>query len=50
MRTYRRSHDGIGPGDYLVAAVAEVNGLELATLNVRHFPLFPGLAPPFPAS
>jgi predicted nucleic acid-binding protein len=23
-------------------------GLELATLNVRHYPMFPGLAGPFP--
>lgn len=47
MRTYRRSHSGIGLGDFLVAATAEVDGLELATLNVRHFPMFPGLEPPF---
>ncbi|MDP9428641.1 MAG: PIN domain-containing protein [Actinomycetota bacterium] len=47
MRAHRRSHQGIGLGDYLVAAVAEVNGLEVATLNVRHFPMFPRLAPPF---
>jgi hypothetical protein len=50
MRTYRRSHGGIGLGDYLVAAVADVNGLELATLNVRHFPVFTDLAPPFSLS
>jgi len=48
MRTHRRSHGGIGLGDYLVAAVAEVNGLELATLNVRHFPMFADLTAPFP--
>jgi len=48
MRAYRRSHGGIGLGDYLVAAVAEVNGLDLATLNVRHFPMFDGLRPAFP--
>jgi predicted nucleic acid-binding protein len=47
MRRYRRSHPGIGLGDYLVAATAQVHGLELATLNVRHFPMFPGLRPPF---
>lgn len=47
MRRYRRSHSGIGLGDFLVAAVVEVNGLELATLNVRHFPMLPGLTPPF---
>lgn len=47
MRAYRRSHPGIGLGDYLIAATAVVGGLELATLNVRHFPMFAGLRPPF---
>ena len=47
MRTLRGSHSGIGLGDYLIAATAQVEGLELATLNVRHFPMFKGLAPPF---
>jgi predicted nucleic acid-binding protein len=49
MRDYRRSHAGIGLGDYLIAATALTEGLELATLNIRHFPMFPGLARPFPA-
>ena len=47
MRQYRRSHSGIGLGDYLIAATATTHGLDLATLNVRHFPMFPGLAAPF---
>lgn len=47
MRQYRASHAGIGLGDYLIAATADVKGLELATLNVRHFPMFPDLRPPF---
>ncbi len=47
MRTYRRSHAGIGLGDYLVAATADIESCELATLNVRHFPMFAGLKPPF---
>ena len=47
MRQYRRSHNGIGLGDYLIAATAEVRGLELATLNVRHFPMFQHLQAPF---
>ena len=46
-RTYRRSHSGIGLGDYLIAATALVGGFELATLNVRHFPMFAGLRSPF---
>jgi predicted nucleic acid-binding protein len=47
MRMYRRSHPGIGLGDYLLAATAEVEGCELATLNVRHFPMFPHASAPF---
>jgi predicted nucleic acid-binding protein len=49
MRRYRRSHSGIGLGDYLIAATAEVEGLDLATLNVRHYPMFAELAPAFRA-
>jgi hypothetical protein len=30
---YRRSHSGIGLGDYLIAATALTEGLELATLG-----------------
>jgi len=47
IRTHRRSHVGIGLGDYLVAATAQIEGCELATLNVGHFPMFPRLQPPF---
>lgn len=47
MREYRRSHSGIGLGDYLIAATALTEGLELATLNVRHYPMFEGLSRPF---
>lgn len=47
MRQYRQSHSSIGLGDYLIAATAETLGARLATLNVRHFPMFPGLEPPF---
>lgn len=52
MRQYGRSHSGIGLGDYLIAATVDVERLELATLNVKHFPMFDGLEPPFelPAS
>lgn len=46
-RTYRRSHSGIDTADYLIAATAIEHGLELATLNVRHFPMFAGLRAPF---
>ena len=47
MRGHRRSYPGVGLGDYLVATTAQVEGLELATLNVRHFPMFADLRPPF---
>ena len=47
MREYRRSHSGIGLGDYLIAATALTEGLELATLNVRHYPMLPTLNRPF---
>jgi predicted nucleic acid-binding protein len=47
MQEHRRPHSGIGLGDYLIAATALTEGLELATLNVRHYPMFPGLSRPF---
>ncbi len=46
-RTYRRSHAAISVADYLVAATALDSGHVLATLDVRHFPMFPGLEAPF---
>ena len=52
LRTLHRAHQltvpGIGLGDYLIAATALTEGLELATLNIRHYPMFDGLARPFP--
>jgi hypothetical protein len=50
MRRYRRSHSGIGIADYLIAATAELRGQTLATLNLRHFPMFTDLRPPFDLS
>jgi predicted nucleic acid-binding protein len=47
MREYRRSHTGIGLGDYLIAATVLEHGMDLATLNVRHFPMIDGLSAPF---
>jgi predicted nucleic acid-binding protein len=47
MRRYRAGHAGVGLGDCLIAATVDVKGLELATLNVRNFPMFPDLRPPF---
>jgi len=48
-RTYRRSHSAIDAIDYLVAATAELHADELLTLNVKHFPMFPGLRAPYRA-
>jgi predicted nucleic acid-binding protein len=47
IRRYHLSHTGIGLGDYLIAATADVTGAQRATLNTRHFPMFEGLRPPF---
>ena len=46
-RRYRRSHSGVELPYYLVAAGTEVLGASLVTLNVRHFPMFPGLEPAY---
>ena len=43
---YGRSH-GIGVVDAMIAAAAEVLSATVATRNVRHFPMFPGLAAPY---
>lgn len=46
-RTFRRSHSAIDAIDYLIAATAELQADELLTLNVKHFPMFPGLRAPY---
>ena len=46
-RTWRRSHSGIATIDLIIAATALELGAELATANVRHFPMFPDLEPPY---
>ena len=48
-RTWRRSHQGIATADLIIAATAQDRVLELATLNVRHFPMVEGLAAPYAA-
>jgi len=45
-RTWRRSH-GLAIIDLIIAATALELGAELATANVRRFPMFPDLAPPY---
>lgn len=46
-RSYRRSHSGIGVVDYLLAGTAFAVGADLLTTNVRHFPMFDDLRPPY---
>ena len=46
-RNYRRAHSGIDAADYLIAATALLLGADLLTTNVRHFPMLPGLQPPY---
>jgi predicted nucleic acid-binding protein len=44
---HRRTHPGIDPIDFIVAAATlELDG-ELLTQNVKHFPMFPGLKPAY---
>jgi predicted nucleic acid-binding protein len=41
-----RSH-GVGIADAVIAATAQLHARELCTLNVRHFPMFVALEPPY---
>jgi predicted nucleic acid-binding protein len=46
-RQYRRSHPGLSIVDFVIAATTQLFDADLATANVRHYPMFPGLAPPY---
>lgn len=46
-RAYRRSHSGIGVVDYLLAGTASAVDADVLTTNVRHFPMFDDLQPPY---
>jgi len=46
VRQYGRSH-GTDPIDALIAATAKAMSLPLATLNLKHFPMFAGLTRPY---
>lgn len=46
-RRWRASHPGIGVADLAVAATAEDANAQLATRNVKHFPMFTGLQAPY---
>ncbi len=45
-RDWGKSHK-VGLADALIAATAEARGAKLITLNVKHFPMFAALAPPY---
>ena len=46
-RRWDRHRPGIALADLIIAATAEQLGADLATGNVRHFPMFPTLQPPY---
>ena len=46
-RRYVASHPGVDPVDYVIAVTAQQLGANLWTRNVRHFPMFDGLRPPY---
>jgi len=46
-RDWLRSHRGIDAADLAIAATAVLVEAELLTMNVRHFPMFPGLSAPY---
>lgn len=46
-RDWLASHRSIDGADLAIAATASLNQLRLLTRNVRHFPMFEGLASPY---
>ncbi|MDQ3492580.1 MAG: type II toxin-antitoxin system VapC family toxin [Chloroflexota bacterium] len=46
-RRWRRSHRALGLADLIIAATTQELGAQLATSNVRHFPMFSGLMTPY---
>jgi len=46
LRIYAPSH-GMDIVDAVIAATAQAHELELSTLNLKHFPMFPDLARPY---
>lgn len=44
---YLRSHPGVDPVDYVIAATAHQHDAALWTRNLKHFPMFPDLASPY---
>jgi predicted nucleic acid-binding protein len=46
-RSWRDSHPGIDTADLAIAATAELTGRQLATTNLKHYPMFEGLERPY---
>jgi predicted nucleic acid-binding protein len=46
-RRWRRSHPGIAVADLAIAATAEEIDADLATRNLKHFPMFEDLRAPY---
>jgi predicted nucleic acid-binding protein len=46
-RRWLRSHGGIDAADLAIAATAVLLDAQLITTNVRHFPMFADLRPPY---
>lgn len=46
-RAWRRSHQGIATADLIIAATAAELGHDLATMNLKHFPMIAGLRLPY---
>lgn len=44
---YLPSHPGVDPVDHMIAATAELHEAVLWTRNLRQFPMFPDLEPPY---
>lgn len=44
---YLRTHPGVDPVDFVIAATVEHLNAELWTLNLKHFPMFPELTAPY---
>lgn len=44
---YLRSHPGVDPVDYIIAATATIHDASLWTRNVKHFPMFDALMSPY---
>ena len=46
-RQYRRTHAGLSIVDFVIGATAQLLEADLATGNVRHYPMFAGLKRPY---